>query len=209
MPLFYLRFAWLCLCHTAKAKRKKKVPPPGFEPGLLRPQRRVLTTRLRELYELPSQWQGVSLVSWGRGLQSEQPSPDMASNSIPGQDNVKRFGAAEACWAHNPKVRGSKPRIATFWPKRKPTARIELATFCLQGRCTTTMLRRRTGCPGKRPGPGNRPRPRQAQKARGVNGARFELAPPWRLVPKTSALDRSAIRPAFYRMPYAVCRGLL
>ena len=25
----------------------------------------------------------------------------------------KRFGAAEARWAHNPKVRGSKPRIAT------------------------------------------------------------------------------------------------
>jgi hypothetical protein len=26
--------------------------------------------------------------------------------------NVKQSGAAEACWAHNPEVRGSKPRSA-------------------------------------------------------------------------------------------------
>ena len=26
----------------------------------------------------------------------------------------KQSGAVEACWAHNPEVRGSKPRSATF-----------------------------------------------------------------------------------------------
>ncbi len=27
--------------------------------------------------------------------------------------SLKRLGAGEACWAHNPKVLGSKPRAAT------------------------------------------------------------------------------------------------
>ena len=31
--------------HEIKKKDDKKMPGPGFEPGLLRPQRRVLTTR--------------------------------------------------------------------------------------------------------------------------------------------------------------------
>ena len=30
-------------------------------------------------------------------------------------NNNKRFGAAVARWAHNPKVRGSKPRIASYY----------------------------------------------------------------------------------------------
>ena len=29
--------------------------------------------------------------------------------------NAQQSGAAEACWAHNPEVRGSKPRSAKYF----------------------------------------------------------------------------------------------
>ena len=32
------------------------------------------------------------------------------------QSASKQSGAVEACWAHNPEVRGSKPRSANFFP---------------------------------------------------------------------------------------------
>ena len=36
-------------CVNTQRKPKKELPGPGFEPGLLRPQRRVLTTRRSRL----------------------------------------------------------------------------------------------------------------------------------------------------------------
>ena len=41
--------------------------------------------------------------------------------SAPAGISRQQSGAVEACWAHNPEVRGSKPRSATFlvitdWP---------------------------------------------------------------------------------------------
>ena len=37
---------------TNKKEEEKKMPRPGFEPGLLRPQRSVLTTRRSRLHDI-------------------------------------------------------------------------------------------------------------------------------------------------------------
>ncbi len=129
---------------------------PGFEPGLPRPQRGVLTTRLTKhccllfggaglrsrclvlakhaLYQLSYTPLHV-LLPLIYSVENVAPTGNRTRTSCLGGTNCnhstigalwnvqyvevqytttteKRIGAAEARWAHNPKVRGSKPRFA-------------------------------------------------------------------------------------------------
>ena len=44
--------------------------------------------------------------------------------------HVKQSGAVEACWAHNPEVRGSKPRSAMTFLKTKKQRDVQRIQIC-------------------------------------------------------------------------------